>query len=73
MRSLIATALAWAILAPAGPVGAGEPEPDDVREAEARAMRLVRKAADSYPEHRECFSCHHQTLPMLAMVAARGG
>jgi N-acyl-D-amino-acid deacylase len=35
-------------------------------------LPLVEKAAMRYPEHRKCFSCHHQTLPMMAMVAARG-
>jgi N-acyl-D-amino-acid deacylase len=34
-------------------------------------LTLVQRAAANYPEHRDCFSCHHQTLPMLAMSAAR--
>jgi len=36
-----------------------------------RGLPIVEKAARNYPEHRNCFSCHHQTLPMLAMVAGR--
>jgi N-acyl-D-amino-acid deacylase len=36
-----------------------------------RGLPLVQQAAARYPEHRKCFSCHHQTLPMLAMVSAR--
>lgn len=32
---------------------------------------LIEKAAGRYPEHRKCFSCHHQTLPMLAVISAR--
>ncbi|HUY34046.1 MAG TPA: prenyltransferase/squalene oxidase repeat-containing protein [Pirellulales bacterium] len=40
-------------------------------EALKRALPIVETAAESYPYHRECFSCHHQTLPMLAMVAAQ--
>src|SRR6266446_2104767 len=39
--------------------------------AVTRALPLVQKAAANYPKNRSCFSCHHQTLPMLAMVAAR--
>ncbi len=35
-------------------------------------LPLVEQAAVRYGEHRKCFSCHHQTLPMLAVVAARG-
>ncbi|MFT5411518.1 MAG: N-acyl-D-amino-acid deacylase, partial [Verrucomicrobiales bacterium] len=34
-------------------------------------LKTVQKAAASYPENRSCFSCHHQSLPMLAMVEAR--
>src|SRR6266446_2608891 len=39
--------------------------------AVTRALPLVQKAAANYPKHRDCFSCHHQTLPMLALVTAR--
>jgi N-acyl-D-amino-acid deacylase len=27
---------------------------------------VIRKGVKSYPEHRDCFSCHHQALPLLA-------
>ena len=37
-----------------------------------RGLPIVQKAAANYPTHRDCFSCHHQTLPMLAMVSIRG-
>jgi N-acyl-D-aspartate/D-glutamate deacylase len=33
-------------------------------------LALAEKAAANYPNNRACFSCHHQTLPMLAMAAA---
>ena len=36
-----------------------------------RGVQIVEKAAKNYPNHRTCFSCHHQTLPMFAMVEAR--
>jgi N-acyl-D-amino-acid deacylase len=36
-----------------------------------RGLTVAQTAARNYPTHRECFSCHHQTLPALAMVAAR--
>jgi N-acyl-D-amino-acid deacylase len=42
-----------------------------VTAAVERGLPLVVEAAGRYPTHRQCFSCHHQTLPMLAMVAAR--
>ncbi len=42
-----------------------------IRSAVERGLSIVQKAARSYPDHRECFSCHHQTLPAFAMVTAR--
>ena len=35
-----------------------------------RGLDRVEAAADAYPAHRDCFSCHHQTLPIVAMTAA---
>jgi hypothetical protein len=43
---------------------------DDVRSHVERSIRLLQKAATNYPTHRECFACHHQTMPLLAMDAA---
>lgn len=37
----------------------------------ARGIAATQRAAARYPEYRECFSCHHQTLPMLAQRAAQ--
>jgi N-acyl-D-amino-acid deacylase len=42
-----------------------------IRRAVDRGLDLVQRSATSYPTHRDCFSCHHQTLPMLAVVVAR--
>jgi N-acyl-D-amino-acid deacylase len=42
----------------------------EIAGALGRGLPVVEKAARSYPQHRDCFSCHHQTLPMLAMVSA---
>jgi N-acyl-D-amino-acid deacylase len=36
-----------------------------------RALPVIQQAAANYPTHRHCFSCHHQTLPMLALVTAK--
>lgn len=36
-----------------------------------RGVALVEKSARSYPTHRKCFACHHQTLPLLAFGEAR--
>ena len=54
---------------------AAEPPADSLDQrvgaALERGLPLVADAAMRYPEHRNCFSCHHQTLPMLALAAAR--
>ncbi len=36
-----------------------------------RGLAVVEKAGRSYPTHRKCFACHHQTLPLLAIREAR--
>ena len=43
----------------------------DIRVAVTRGLQVLEKSARNYPEHRGCFSCHHQTLPMLAVASAR--
>jgi N-acyl-D-amino-acid deacylase len=50
-------------------------EPDvsseSVREAVKKSLALLEASAREYRNHRECFSCHHQALPTLALVEAR--
>ena len=46
---------------------AEEDDPSKVRRAIEGGLRIVQKGAENYPNNRDCFSCHHQTLPMLAM------
>lgn len=41
------------------------------REAVEAGLQILQKAVRNYPEHRNCFSCHHQTLPMQAMAGCR--
>src|SRR4051794_2209923 len=62
-----------ALLIPIATADAAGPEPtqEKLRQSVTRGLRIVEKAAHHYPEHRQCFSCHHQTLPMFAMVRAR--
>ena len=38
-----------------------------IREALQRGFQIIRTGAKNYPEHRQCFSCHHQALPLLAL------
>src|SRR5688500_3056935 len=70
-RLLIYCGVVISSLASADWVRAGEPPKlSELRSAASRGLELVKRAAANYPSHRECFSCHHQTLPMLAMVSA---
>lgn len=50
---------------------------DTHREIESsmrRGLGLLEKAGPNWRKHKNCFSCHHQTLPMLSMIeAARAG
>ena len=62
--------LLTAVFAFAVPARATAPPRDEVREAVTKGLALVQKAARNYPTHRDCFSCHHQTLPMLATARA---
>ena len=43
---------------------------DEVKSAVSRGLAAVSRSAAAYPRHRSCFSCHHQTLPMLSQVTA---
>jgi hypothetical protein len=48
-----------------------EPTPEAIRSALDRAIPLLRKSTEDYPESRDCFSCHHQAIPALAFSLAR--
>ncbi len=39
-------------------------------ELAARGLTLLRASAQTYVAHRDCFSCHHQALPLWAHAAA---
>ncbi|MGC6437343.1 MAG: hypothetical protein ACON5I_13370, partial [Verrucomicrobiales bacterium] len=40
-----------------------EKNSSDVRNAVEGGLRIVQRGAQNYPNNRDCFSCHHQTLP----------
>jgi N-acyl-D-amino-acid deacylase len=40
---------------------------DPVSHAIASGTQVLLKGVENYPNHRSCFSCHHQTLPLLAL------
>ena len=51
---------------------ATRPEPEAVRAAVEKALPLILKSTGEYPESRDCFSCHHQAVPVLALATAKG-
>jgi hypothetical protein len=55
----------------AGPLTAAEPAPGEVRAAVAKALPLIRKGGAGHMEHRTCFACHNQAVPVLALTTAR--
>jgi N-acyl-D-amino-acid deacylase len=75
LRAQFAGLLCSMILAVCSVAVAEEPatpcSQEKVRQAVAAGLKIVNAAAKNYPSNQTCFSCHHQTLPMLAVVAAR--
>jgi hypothetical protein len=67
------TLMAALLIGPAGTSAAEEPSPTakEVRAAVARALPLIRKGGKGHMEHRTCFACHNQAIPVLAMSTAR--
>ena len=47
------------------------PKPEAVRAAVEKALPLILKSTAQYPESRDCFSCHHQAVPILALASAK--
>ena len=54
----------------AGIVNADDFHRDAVRRATEKGLVILERGAKAYPSHESCFSCHHQTLSMLAMTEA---
>lgn len=48
------------------------PRPEAVRSAVTKALPLILKTMEEYPKSRDCFSCHHQAVPLLALSTAKG-
>jgi Squalene-hopene cyclase C-terminal domain len=56
----------------ASPSGNQKSNVETVRKAVTRALPLLVKAsAQEYPKHRECFSCHNQAVPAVALRLAQ--
>jgi hypothetical protein len=49
-----------------------EPTKQRIEGAIRKAIPLLEKGARGFAEQRDCFSCHHQTMPVVALATARG-
>jgi hypothetical protein len=65
--------MAIVLLGMAGPTTAAETSElaEQVREAVRRSIPPMEASAAEYLQQRQCFSCHHQAVPVLALDAAR--
>lgn len=70
LAGLIAVLIAGLNFSPAiaGDANAGHAE---VSAELGRSLELIAAGAIGYVEQRKCFSCHHQSLPLLALTHAR--
>jgi hypothetical protein len=50
---------------------APEPAPAKLRDAVQKSIALMQQSGVEYLYHRECFSCHHQGVPIIALTTAR--
>ncbi len=72
-RTWMASVLLCSCIGPAAVAG-GEPPraaAEAIRNAVEKSIRLLESSRAEYLQHRQCFSCHHQALPTLALVTAR--
>src|SRR5690349_11821412 len=72
MRARLSThAATLAALATVATAGAAEPGPEPIRAAVRKAIGPIQKSMAEYPGHRDCFSCHHQGVPTVALALAK--
>ncbi len=69
MNARIPLGLAVLMIALAFRASAAE-TPPGMEDSVRRGLALVVRAASNWQKNKTCFSCHHQTLPMLAMTEA---
>ncbi len=70
-RSLAVSLLIGLFALESADAGEAEPASEAVRAAVSKALALLDKSSREYRKERDCFSCHHQALPTLALVEAR--
>lgn len=48
-----------------------EPEPAELRSAISKGISLIEASSKEYLKQRQCFSCHHQAMPLVTLSEAR--
>jgi hypothetical protein len=71
-RCLLALILPTLMSGIASTAGSAEPTTEQIRAAVGRALPLIEASTKEYLLQRDCFSCHHQAIPVLALTLARG-
>jgi N-acyl-D-amino-acid deacylase len=66
MKYVVAVLVFLIPIAPA----CADPDPA-VKAAVLKALQRIEKGLTNYPKHRQCFSCHHQAMGVIAMTAAQ--
>ncbi len=66
MKYVVAVLFVLVSIAPA----CADPDPA-VKAAVTKALQRIEKGLTNYPKHRQCFSCHHQAMGVIAMTAAQ--
>ena len=71
MRTLILNTVV--LLAGASCLRAAEPtsHAEEIETAVNKSVALIEKSGATYRQERQCFSCHHQALPVLALAEVR--
>ncbi len=68
---MIATLVIATILSATSTADDAGPTTERVRAAISKALPPIVKSVEEYPKHRDCFSCHHQAVPVFALTTAR--
>ncbi len=70
-RFVIGLIVAGMVALPAVSADDSVPSPDAIRSAISRSIPLLEKGSRESAEQRQCFTCHNQAMPVLALAEAR--
>lgn len=62
------------VIAIVAPLARGDEPALAEKELRARVVKsidLLQRSAEGFTKHRQCFSCHHQAMPMIAIATAK--